>query len=40
MAQRSAPTEVTIRVKLDASGDVLERPALAPEGALRLDTVQ
>jgi outer membrane lipoprotein LolB len=40
MAQRSAPPEVTIRVKLDASGDVLERPALAPEGALRLDTVQ
>lgn len=40
MAQRSARPTVTIRVKLDASGDVRDRPALAPEEALRLDSVQ
>ena len=40
MAQRSARPTVTIRVKLDASGDGRDRPALAPEEALRLDSVQ
>jgi outer membrane lipoprotein LolB len=35
MAQRSAPPMVTIRVKLDASGDVTEAPTLAPEAAMQ-----
>lgn len=40
MAQRSAPPMVTIRVKLDASGDVMDRPALAPEAAMQLDNAR
>jgi outer membrane lipoprotein LolB len=40
MAQRSAPPMVTIRVKLDASGDVMARPALAPDAGIRPDNAQ